>query len=69
MTAITSWRPFRSFVRRDGLFGNFGREFVPLPEMEGDPAGSATEDAANDEATSAASTSPCAERIHSGRKS
>ena len=69
MTAITSWRPFRWFVRRDGLFGNLRREFVPLPEMEGDSAGSATEDAANDEATAAASTSPCAERIHSGRKS
>ena len=69
MTAITSWRPFRLFVRRDRSFGNFCREFVPLPEIEGDPAESATEDVANDEATSAASTLPCAEDIHSGRKS
>lgn len=68
MTPITSWRPFRSFVRRDGLFDDFCREFVPLPER--DPAGSATEAAgSDDESTSAVSTPLGNEGIHFRRKS
>src|SRR5262245_65134592 len=43
MTAITSWRPLRSLVRRDGLIDDLCREFFPLPEIGGDPAGSAPE--------------------------
>ena len=53
MTPITSWRPFRSFVRRDGLFDDLCREFVRLPEFGADPAAPDTEHAASDdEATS-----------------
>ena len=53
MTPITSWRSFRSFVRRDGLFDDPCRGFVPLPEIGADPAAPDTEDAASDdEATS-----------------
>jgi hypothetical protein len=49
MTPITSWRPFRSFVRRDGLFDDRCREFVRLPEIGTDPAATDTEDAASDD--------------------
>jgi len=53
MTPITSWRPFRSFVRRDGLFDDPCREFVRLREIGADPASPDAEDAvSDDEATS-----------------
>jgi len=72
MTSITSWRPFRSFVRRVGLFDDLCREFVPVPAIVGDPGGSTAGDAGSDDeatSTSSATTSQGAEGIHSRRKS
>ena len=37
MTAITSWRPLRSLLRRTGPFDGLLREFFPLPEVGSGP--------------------------------